>query len=93
MTGEDLVMNAELVCTELATNAVEHGGGAGTVRIDVVEGDGLHVEVDDGEPAAALTIGRSRLGGFRGRGLQIVTAMADWGVVRRAEGKTVWATL
>ncbi|WP_344428472.1 ATP-binding protein [Pseudonocardia ailaonensis] len=93
VAGEDLMINAQLVCTELVTNAVEHGGGRGTVRIDLVEDDGLHVEVDDRDPAAALTIGRSRLGGVRGRGLQIVTAMAEWGVTRRTDGKTVWASL
>jgi anti-sigma regulatory factor (Ser/Thr protein kinase) len=88
----DLGVDAELVCCELVTNAVEHGG-CGAVRIDIL-GDGqIHVEVDDADPAAALTVGRSRFGGYRGRGLAIVSSLARWGVVRTVTGKTVWATL
>jgi anti-sigma regulatory factor (Ser/Thr protein kinase) len=35
LADEDLELDAELVCCELVTNAVEHAGGAGTVRVDV----------------------------------------------------------
>ncbi len=89
----DLGLDAELVCSELVTNAVEHGGGAGAVRIDIGGDSQVRVEVDDADPAGALTIGRSRFGAFRGRGLAIVNAVAHWGVTRTVTGKTVWATL
>jgi anti-sigma regulatory factor (Ser/Thr protein kinase) len=88
-----LVADAELVCTELIANAVEHGGGVGRVRIEVLVGPGVLVEVEDGAPGAELTPGRSRFGGHRGRGLTITAALADWGVVRTDSRKTVWAIL
>jgi anti-sigma regulatory factor (Ser/Thr protein kinase) len=93
LAAADLVVDAELVCTELIANAVEHGGGGGRVRIDVLTGPGVLVEVEDGAPAAELTPGRSRFGGHRGRGLTITSALADWGVVRTDTHKTVWAIL
>jgi anti-sigma regulatory factor (Ser/Thr protein kinase) len=40
--------DAELVCTELVTNAIEHGGGARAVRI-TVDSRQVCVEVDDDE--------------------------------------------
>src|ERR1700750_1202776 len=44
---EDLELDAELVCCELVTNAVEHGGGVGAVRIDIIGDEKVRVEVDD----------------------------------------------
>jgi anti-sigma regulatory factor (Ser/Thr protein kinase) len=89
----DVEVDAELVCCELVTNAVEHGGGTGAVRIDIVEDARVRVEVDDGDPAGALTVGRSRLTAPRGRGLALVDTLARWGITRTITGKTVWATL
>jgi anti-sigma regulatory factor (Ser/Thr protein kinase) len=90
---DDLELDAELVCCELVTNAVEHGGGTGAVRIDIVAKRQVRVEVDDADDGGTPTVGRSRFGPNRGRGLVIVSAVADWGVRRTATGKTVWATL
>ncbi|WP_224402724.1 ATP-binding protein [Pseudonocardia sp. ICBG1034] len=91
---QQLRIDAELVVTELIANAHDHGGGADTVRIYVHRRPPqVRVEVDDGLPQAPLTVGRSRWGGFRGRGLTIVDSVAGWGVVRRARDKTVWATV
>jgi anti-sigma regulatory factor (Ser/Thr protein kinase) len=89
----DLELDAELVCCELVTNAVEHGGGAGALRIEVIGDRQVHVEIDDMDPGGILTVGRSRFGGSRGRGLTIVNSVARWGVIRSLTGKTVWATL
>ncbi len=89
----DLELDAELVCCELVTNAVEHGGGAGAARIEVVGDRQVRVEIDDADPDGILTVGRSRFGGSRGRGLTIVNSVSRWGVVRSLTGKTVWATL
>jgi hypothetical protein len=82
--------DAELVCTELVANAIEHGGGARAVRITVGSG---HVcfEVDDCEADALPTLGTSRLGRYRGRGIAVVDALAAWGTAGAARGKTVWA--
>lgn len=87
----DGAADAELVCTELVTNALEHAGGACVVRI-VVEGDRVRIEVDD-DDVGGLTPGASRLGAHRGRGLALVGALASWGVVAAPAGKTVWAVL
>ena len=89
----DVELDAELVCCELVTNAVEHGGGSGAVRIDITGEAQVRVEVDDTDPAGTLTVGRSRLKDARGRGLALVNNLARWGITRTITGKTVWATL
>lgn len=89
----DALADAQLVCTELVTNSIEHALGPRTVRIDVAPDGTMSVEVDDASPDAALTPGTSRLGAVRGRGLMLVAAMSRWGVRRRETGKTVWAVL
>lgn len=93
LTDPDHVVDAELVATELVSNAIDHGGGAREVRIAVSPPGRVRVEVDDAAPSARLTVGRSRLGGARGNGLRIIDAIASWGVRRTSTGKTVWATL
>ena len=80
-----------LVCSELATNAVRHAGGA--TRIDVVHGDReLRFEVHDRSHAVPTvrTDGDAR-GGF---GLRIVSQIAlRWGWEQTAEGKRVWCVV
>ncbi|MDN5861142.1 MAG: ATP-binding protein [Pseudonocardia sp.] len=90
--GPDTVDDAQLVCTELASNALEHAPGPRVVRITLTEAE-FTVEVDDGAPDAPLTLGTSRLGSIRGRGLLVVNALGRWGVRRYPAGKTVWATI
>ncbi len=84
---------ALLVLSELVTNAVLHG----TDPIDVLvssEGDLMRIEVSDGgsgpgDFGPGANRGPDDLGG---RGLQIVDSLARrWGIVRRDDGKTVWA--
>lgn len=83
---------AELIVSELATNAVRHAATAFTVDVDV-EGDTIRIAVTDGgpgtpEPAAPAADAPG------GRGLIIVGHMADrWGVDRQPGSKTVWCTL
>lgn len=92
LAGRDHDGDVELVCTELVTNAVDHGGGAQAVRIAIDERD-VRIEVDDADPDGRLRVGRSRVGTHRGRGLAMIDAVAVWGVARFATGKTVWARL
>ena len=90
-----LTDDAELVLTELVSNAVLHA--AGRVRIVVTcEPDGVLLEVLDSSPVAPVRRAVSD-GGTTGRGLHLVAAMASaWGVSPRpddAPGKTVWCRL
>lgn len=89
--GRDELEAAQLLVTELVTNAVRHG--AGPVRLHTrLQEDGLHVGVaDDGAGQPTLQEVPPRATG--GRGLYIVNALADrWGVEPSdaGTGKTVW---
>jgi anti-sigma regulatory factor (Ser/Thr protein kinase) len=81
--------DAALMVSELVTNAVLHGVGAISLRIDV-EADAVRVEVaDEGNVAVAPSPEPGAHGGW---GLRIVEQLADdWGVL---EGSTrVWFQL
>jgi anti-sigma regulatory factor (Ser/Thr protein kinase) len=81
--------DAALMVSELVTNAVVHGVGAISLRIDV-EADAVRVEVaDEGNVALAPS---PEAGAHGGWGLRIVEQLADdWGVL---EGSTrVWFRL
>ncbi|GAB2966319.1 ATP-binding protein [Amycolatopsis acidiphila] len=91
--GPDFVSDVQLVATELVSNAYEHAGGARRVRLGYDKDTGrLLVEVEDGSSDPPV---RQEAGGFRGRGLALVDALAHaWGSRPRAGGgKTVWAVL
>lgn len=80
-----------LMVSELATNALLHGGSRFTVRF-VLQPDEVRVEVsDDGDGTPTVLSPSAREPS--GRGLQLVAALADgWGVVAATAGtgKTVW---
>jgi PAS domain S-box-containing protein len=88
----DLVEAAELVVTEVVTNALVHAG----TTIDVhshVHDDGLRVEVTDGSTAMPQVRHHGDLAGT-GRGLRLVSSTAHrWGVDSHERGKTVWFEL
>ncbi|MGI5130680.1 ATP-binding protein [Pseudonocardia sp. CA-107938] len=86
----DVLADAQLISTELASNAIEHAPGPRIVRLTATATE-FTAEVDDAAPDSPLTLGVSRLGDHRGRGLLLVNALARWGVRRTATGKTVWA--
>ncbi|HJP75250.1 MAG TPA: ATP-binding protein [Pseudonocardiaceae bacterium] len=87
--GEDLL----LVVTELVANAYEHGTAPRSLRLRRDDSSHVVVEVDDAAPNPPV-VGHSRLDGNRGRGLTIVSALAErWGVRALRAGKTVWARL
>lgn len=84
--------DAQLVVSELATNAVIHAGtpfsvsvrvGPGAIRIAVTDNSPAEPQIQDVPPTA-----------LSGRGLRLIDAIADcWGVEPTANGKAVWADL
>lgn len=93
LSDGDELLDAELAGTELVSNALDHAEGPREIRMRVDAAGELTVEVDDGSPDSELTVGRSRYGTYRGRGLALIDAVSRWGVRRRDGGKTVWAVL
>ncbi|MFD0634606.1 ATP-binding protein [Catenulispora yoronensis] len=84
----------ELLTSELMTNAVRHGRGAGSVTLRLLcFHDRLTVEVTDhsSREPRARTAG---VGDESGRGLMLVEALAQaWGTRPTGGGKTVWFTV
>jgi len=89
----ELVTGAELVATELVTNALLHGRPPVVVRL-ARSGDGLRLEVEDAGHSLPIQMPRVP-GAMTGRGLAVVAgASSAWGVTPgRDGGKVVWAEL
>ncbi len=89
-----LIETAEVLLTELATNAITHGAPAGQARLELL-GDRLRIEVTDRSqtaPTSADSSGRPLEPG--GRGLHLVDRLATaWDSAPEPTGKTVWAEL
>lgn len=89
-----LIPEAELVVSELATNALVHTGARFTVDLTRLDADRLRIEVSDGSsmlPALQTAVPPDAT---NGRGIRIVSAIAhEWGVHLQDEGKVVWAEL
>lgn len=87
--GSESVFKAELVVSELVTNAVRYG--TPPVSLALILGRVLTVEVKDSSPTSphlrhARTLDES------GRGLLIVAQLTDrWGTRHTPHGKTIWA--
>ena len=86
-------IDAELVVSELITNAWKHGSGSGdiTLRVEVRE-DCLHIDV------CGVTTGTPRVDDVErgvdasGRGLLLIKELASgWGYERRGDVTCVWA--
>lgn len=81
---------AELLTSELVTNAVLHSRTAFELRVGF-RGDRLRVEVLDGSNDPPLLRQRIDPLALNGRGLQFVDKLARrWGVVADPPGKMVW---
>ncbi|MFH8339053.1 ATP-binding protein [Streptomyces sp. AM6-12] len=96
----DGVLNttAQLLASELATNAVVHGRVPGRdfeLRLTLLpHEDTLRIEVSDTRGDRPLRVLRAAPGDEHGRGLVVVDALArTWGVRERVVGKTVWAEI
>jgi anti-sigma regulatory factor (Ser/Thr protein kinase) len=85
---------AELLVSELAANAVLHGGPPIIVRVECDGGEGLRVSVTDGNPEPPNPRDAGPEAGS-GRGLRLVDVISSrWGVdPRPGEGKVVWFRL
>ena len=91
--GFAVVETAELLTSELVTNAVIHGGSPTELCLSVSDGS-VRVEVTD-HCADHPVLRRRSVEAIGGRGLVIVDDLADqWGVVSIPDdGKTVWFEL
>lgn len=86
-----LVDTAVLLTSELATNVVLHARTP--FRLSILLEECLTIEVSDGS-AGPPVVTDSAPTAERGRGLQVVSALADrWGTRQEERGKTVWFTL
>ncbi|MEV2254239.1 SpoIIE family protein phosphatase [Streptomyces sp. NPDC050147] len=88
-----LAETAELLVSELVTNAVRHSRG-GRVELRLVRsGSTLICEVEDDDHTLPTLLDAGPDDEF-GRGLRIVSVLAkEWGTSRTASGKTVWFEL
>lgn len=82
--------HAQLVVSELASNALDHGGGQVRLRLLRRPG-GIRIEVRDEQPGAPAA-GQPGHEAESGRGLLIVSSLATaWGTEPSEDGKVVWA--
>ena len=89
----ELVETAELLVSELVTNAVVHAGTPVEIGVAVLEDLTVAVTVSDGSPHAPVTRDYADTAGT-GRGLLLVQELADrWGVQVTPAGKSVWFCL
>lgn len=95
--GDDLVDDAQIVVTELLTNAFRHARTLPdrTMRVRwKVRRESLEVEVTDGGSETTPTPAPQGVWRDSGRGLRVVRALAhEWGSGEDRTGHVVWATL
>ncbi|HEX4017417.1 MAG TPA: ATP-binding protein [Frankiaceae bacterium] len=83
---------AELLVSELVTNAVAHAKSAPVMLIEVL-GDAVRVAVQDASPGPVV-VRDAPHDAPDGRGLLLVDSLAaSWGWAPTPEGKRVWFTL
>ena len=84
--------DAELVTSELVTNAVKHTSEPCALQAWFsAEPPSLRVEVSDSSEHLPAVPPRAAPDSLGGRGLRLVDALATkWGSERRASGKVVW---
>ncbi|MGH3874819.1 MAG: ATP-binding protein [Pseudonocardiaceae bacterium] len=84
---------AELACTELVTNAVEHAGSSSRLTLTCTR-SALRVAVRDYCPAPVPRPRPIDVNTLYGRGLHLVVCLGQaWGVEQHPDGKTVWVSL
>ncbi len=91
--ANEVIDDAALLTTELISNAVRHGAGTITLRVEVERGV-VEVRVHDDASAMPEFNDRVDEASLGGRGLFIVQCVADeWGSDPNEPGKTVWFRL
>jgi anti-sigma regulatory factor (Ser/Thr protein kinase) len=87
-------LGAQVVTSELVTNAVVHGGTDVDVTVWTTEDRAVRIEVADGSRQCDLQAVSQPPDALSGRGLFLVAQLSErWGVVPKGDGKVVWATL
>jgi anti-sigma regulatory factor (Ser/Thr protein kinase) len=87
-----VIDDAELVISELATNAVVHARSPFRVAVRRLE-SGARLSVFDESPVTP-GLREGVRGGDSGHGLHLIAALAEsWGVAPENQGKEVWAQL
>ncbi|MEO8692447.1 MAG: MEDS domain-containing protein [Acidimicrobiales bacterium] len=88
----DLIDDASVVVSELATNAVLHAQSDFSVGMTLCDG-GVSVAVSDASHSPPVQYAASATAAS-GRGVALVAALSDeWGSALTPAGKTVWAVL
>ncbi|MFJ5774060.1 SpoIIE family protein phosphatase [Streptomyces sp. NPDC093094] len=88
---EEPAFTAELVVSELVTNAIRYGRGP--IRLRLIRTDTLTCEVFDAS-STAPHLRRARAFDEGGRGLLLVAQLTErWGTRQGREGKAIWAEL
>ncbi len=90
----ELADTAELLASELVTNALVHTGRGAVFDAVLTDAARLRVEVQDAAGGRVPNRRAASETATSGRGLLLVEALADdWGVQLRADGKTTWFEL
>ncbi|HSP39094.1 MAG TPA: ATP-binding protein [Frankiaceae bacterium] len=89
--GEDARDTAELLTSELVTNALLHAGTDLTVHVEQPKGsENIRIAVDDGSDTAPC-LGQPDPFALGGRGLPLVAMLAArWGWDPLPTGKRIW---
>ena len=87
-----LIDDAVLVASELASNALLHAGGIAGVSV-TERGEAMRIEVHD-RTRVPPVMARQSVEAMTGRGLRLVASLSkDWGAEPTDGGKVVWADL
>ena len=87
----EVAFTAELVVSELVTNAIRHADGP--IQLRLIRERGLICEVSD-STSTSPHLRRARAFDESGRGLFIIARLTErWGTRHRPGGKTIWAEL
>ncbi|MGW7607395.1 SpoIIE family protein phosphatase [Streptomyces sp. NPDC054766] len=88
---DEVAFTAELIVSELVTNAIRYGGPP--VQLRLIRGAALICEVSDSS-STAPHMRRARMFDEGGRGLMMVAQLAErWGTRHLPGGKTIWAEM
>ncbi|WP_460675362.1 ATP-binding protein [Lentzea nigeriaca] len=90
----DCVEDAELLVTELVSNAYDHGQPPISLRLCHLPNSLLHIDVEDGDRTHLPRLRVSGVAGERGRGLVLVDQLSrGWGFNVTTTSKVVWAEM